>query len=139
MTFERTFRAACEAVCVDTHRRDDRANESFIGKDRISCVNLVAQDLTDSFQEVTAVRMRLKAHDIVGTEVTQQLVALRQCGEYAGGHERDVQKKPDAVPDAHFPQRSGKWNQVIVVNPDEIVFAQKLDKSIREYLVHSAI
>jgi len=63
----------------------------------------------------------------------------RHRKQHLRGRKRNVQEKADAVLHARRAQRLGERYQVIVVDPDHVVFAQKRHELLREPGVHAAV
>ncbi len=74
-----------------------------------------------AFKEGQTVVFGLEAQQIIIAEIFKQLVPWRQRVENFRRRERDMQEETDAVVDAAFAQLAGKRQQVVIVDPYDIV------------------
>ena len=86
-------------------------------------------------EEIGNVRSRLDADEIVGGECPRQRLMFRDGQEGLPGRAGDVQIEADRVLHPELPELGGERDQVIVVDPDHVVWAQQRLQQRGEALV----
>src|SRR5262249_23800380 len=89
--------------------------------------------------EIARVAFGLKSHNVILHEQRDQLLMLRQRGYDLRGRERNVQEKPDPVGMASTPQGVRDRDQVIIVDPNEIIILDDFLKFDREVIIDPEI
>ena len=85
------------------------------------------------------VRLRLEADEVVGEEPADQGLVARKGHQQVRRRERDVQEEPDPVRGAHAPELLRERDEVIVVDPDEVVAPEVGRHRVREAGVHPEV
>jgi hypothetical protein len=81
----------------------------------------------------------LEAEQVIAAQRLRQLFMRRDIEQDLRRGKRDMQEKPDAVRDAFGAQRFGERDQMIVVDPDDVVGLEQLDEAMREPCVDAPI
>jgi membrane glycosyltransferase len=89
--------------------------------------------------EIAGIVLGLEADEVVLQEQRHQLLVVRQRGQHLRRGQRHVQEEADPVGVAEFSQRIGDRNEMIIMDPDDVVFGDDLCKLGREMLVHPEI
>ncbi len=101
---------------------------------------LLAAELADAeVGEVAPVGVGLEADHIIGEHRPHDVVARRQGGEDLRRTKRDVQEEADLALEAALAQLRAHVEEVVVVDPDEVVLLQHRRQTRREALVDRAI
>ena len=89
--------------------------------------------------EISRIALGLKTDDVVFEQQRNELLVVGQRRQNLGWRERNVQEEADAIGMAAPPQRGGDRDQVVVVNPDQIVLVDHLFQFGGEVLVDAEI
>src|SRR5688572_2065888 len=92
-----------------------------------------------SATEIVGIALRVHPNQIVVHDGTQKLAAPGKSAENLGSGPGDMMEVPDQVRDTNRPQLCGQWDQMIVVNPHQIVRADQLRESVRERPVNPQV
>ncbi|BDV37177.1 hypothetical protein DSM21852_04300 [Methylocystis bryophila] len=83
--------------------------------------HFTAHRLAQEAAKIRLVGPRLKTHDVIGEHRLHEPFVLRHRYEHVRRRERNVQEEADAIFDLARAELRGEGDQMIVVNPDEIV------------------
>ena len=89
--------------------------------------------------EVSHVGFGLKPDQVVLQQLREQPVVVRQHRHHFRGGERHVEKKSQRIGVTALPQLGGHGDQMIVVDPDNVVRSQNFRKLVGEMAVHAKI
>ena len=89
--------------------------------------------------EVSHVGFGLKPDEVVLQQLRQQLVVVGQHRHHFRRRERDVEKKSQRIGVTALPQLGGHGDQVIIVDPNNVVRSQNFRKLVGEVAVHAKI
>ena len=84
-------------------------------------VDLPPRLLGDVAAERTHIILGLEAQEIIGAEIAHQLAVYRERQQQLRCREGDVQEEADAVDDTETAQLGGERDEMIVMDPDQIV------------------
>ncbi len=104
---------------------------AFVGEGAIADLG-ARQYLANAFEERALIDVGMKAHHVVCAHRPHQLRRTRQGVQQRRGHERRVQEEADPVERTKPAQFLGQREQVVVVDPDQIVFAQQPEQRFGE-------
>ena len=90
-------------------------------------------------EKVSAVRLRLEADKVEGGEATHELFVHRQGSQELPWRQRCVQKEAQPVPNSQPAQFLAERNQVVVVDPDQVVRPQQAGQPAGEPRVDAPI
>src|SRR5215207_978057 len=91
-----------------------------------------AKFLDEAASEVVGIPLCLHTHKVIVGDDTEELGASWKSSKHFGSGPGNVMKVPDRVGDPDGPQLACKRDQVIVVNPDEIVRLDQMRQGIGE-------
>ena len=112
-----------EVIPVDPDGISLRRDGAPVERDRAGrLVHLGTQFLGAVMQEAVEPFLRLEADQIVLQHRAHQALVIRQGDEQACRRPGDMEEEPDPVRDAARTQTFAERDQVIIVDPDEIVF-----------------
>src|SRR5690606_1191365 len=114
-----------KALEIDADRKALHAGLLLAELDHVRSPVDGAELLDERAPEVVRVEIRLHADEVVFHDGAQELAAARQGTEHFGRGPRDMVEIADAVGHAEGAQLSGEGDQVIIVNPDEVVGADQ--------------
>ncbi|KAG1090440.1 hypothetical protein G6F40_013130 [Rhizopus arrhizus] len=85
--------------------------------------------------EAIGVALGLEADQVVGIQRGEQPQVIGHGLQQVGRGHRDVQEEADAAADAAFAQQRTERDQVVVVDPDDVVLAQQRGELVGEQRV----
>ena len=85
------------------------------------------------------VRVRLEAHEVVGEEPAHERLVARQGQQQVRRRERNVQEEADPVRGAHAAQLLRAGDEMVVVDPDEVVAPDVGHHRVGETRVHPEV
>jgi len=77
----------------------------------------------------------LKADEVLGEGLLEDAPVMREGLEDVARRKRNMEKEPDPVPHAPCAEHRPERNQVVVVDPEEIVRGEERHEPLREELV----
>src|SRR5215470_7080982 len=124
----RALAALCEArkgCGLDTDRKHVDAHRALAeGKGEVAACDPAF--VGEIAAEIEGVIAGLKAHQVVVTERREEPLMMRQCRDDLRRRTRNVEEEANAILVAQIAQRLGEWDQVIVMDPDQIVGLDQL-------------
>ena len=90
-------------------------------------------------REIGCVVFRLHPDEVVGGELRNQPLVVRQGSENLRWRKRYVQEIADAVAVTAVAQHFGKGKQMIIVHPDDVIRLQQIVELVRKVGVYPAI
>lgn len=93
----------------------------------------------EALAEIPCIRLGLKAQQIIAGHGMQEFFAPRKRQEDIRGGPGDMHEKPDPVPDSKQPQFSGQGDQVIIMDPDQIIGADQRRETFSEKAIDAEI
>ncbi|MNL17294.1 hypothetical protein D3C87_1383790 [compost metagenome] len=85
----------------------------------------------DALEERLTVILRLEAQQVIVAQSFQQLFVRWNGGKNFRRRERNMQEETDAIVHTPFSQLAGKRKQVIIVDPQNIVFFDQWQQFVR--------
>ncbi len=85
------------------------------------------------------IRFRLEADEVVKAKCFQQLIVRWNDGQDFRRRERNVKEETDAVADAELAASFGEGNQVIVVDPNDVVRFEQRFQFLRQHRVDPSV
>ena len=89
--------------------------------------------------EAIRVASGLESHQVMREQRAEQTRVIRQRDGQIRGRHRHVQEEADAATHAAFPQQRGQRDQMVVVDPDQVVGRQQRHQPIRECGIHASV
>src|SRR5712692_4918249 len=89
--------------------------------------------------EIARIPRGLKSHNVMLHEQRNQLLVVRQRGQDLRRRERNMQEKPDPVGMAPPPQRVRDRDQMIIMDPDQIVMRDDFFEFGRKVIIDAEI
>ena len=135
----RTSCKSTELRRLDTNRKNTDADRPV---PPLECERIAAQHsafLSQVAREICSVDFGLKTHKVAMTHGRNEMFMIWKCRQKLWGWKRDMVKKPDFVAVPAIPKCLGQRQQVIIMNPDNVVGLQNLVQLRGEALVNPHI
>src|SRR5262245_45298104 len=100
---------------------------------------LAHEKLAGTPHEVLAILGGLEAYEVIGGKIGCELACRRQDVEHRLRRERDMQEKTDLEIDTQIAQRPAEWDQMIIVDPQDVAGLEKRRQDLGKFLIGSAI
>src|SRR6202034_2659687 len=101
---------------------------------RAECLRLL-----DAGEERAQVVVRLKAHQVVLTQIPDQVSVVRQHAQHLPVRKRNVQEEANGAAETLLAQIASQRDELIVMHPDRIVRLQKLRELAGELRLHGVV
>src|SRR5690606_11054984 len=125
---------------VDVNADGEAAGDDLAIIDLYSvAVHLVAELVLDIMLQIAEVGVGLETDDVEVEQGFNQPAMLRHRSHDLRWREGDVQEEADALGAAALAQLRGKRDQMIIVDPDDVIRLQDGKQCIGELAVHTAI
>ena len=128
-----------ELVDIDADRHGPGAHVAAEGMEDVVVAALGARFVVHVAGKVRQVDLALKTDQVIGKQRTHQPFVLRNGGHDLRRRQRDVQEEPHALLAAQRPQLGGQWDQVVVVDPYQVVGPQQGGQPVGDQAVDAAI
>src|SRR5664279_3651654 len=135
----RTSCKPIELCCLDANRKNSNANHPVR---RLECERIAAQHsafLPQIAREICGVDFGLKTYKVVMTHGRNEVFMIRKYGQKLWWWKRDMVKKPDFVAVTTISKCLGQRQQMIIMNPNNVVGFQNLVQFRGEALVNPHI
>src|SRR5262249_16103759 len=132
-------RASFESTDIDRDREDADAKVAVVQMNRDD--GTLSDDIrslkkdTDTVEEIAAGARGLEAGEVEFDEASKDVKAPGQLDEHVQRRKWNVKEEGDSRTNSERPQLPGHRHQVIVVHPDEIVYARMSGRGRREHAI----
>ncbi|VTQ83918.1 Uncharacterised protein [Stenotrophomonas maltophilia] len=124
---------ACDQLGVDADRESRRTEAAPAGCFQLAVVEYAATaEQAQVGLETIGVALGLEADQIVGVQRGEQSQVVGHRLQQVGRRHRDVQEKADAAADAALAQQCAERDQVVVVDPDDVILSQQWRELVGE-------
>ncbi|MNU89778.1 hypothetical protein D3C71_796280 [compost metagenome] len=131
---------ARDVVGIDADRERRGAEAAPAGGLQFAvCQHPAAPEQAHVGLEAIGIALGLEADQIVGIQAGEQAQVVRHGLQQVGRGHRHVQEEADPAADATLAQQRGQRDQVVIVDPDDVVFAQQRGQLFGEQRVDPAV
>ena len=133
------LRLPCDRRHIDPDRKDLRPHDAAKSPQRPVAEILAARPAQQIVAEAVEVRLGLKPDEIVGAQPFGDVVVVGQHAQQFGGRERRVQEEADRLHRVQPAQFLAERDQMVVVDPDEILRRQHRSQGARKHPIDAQI
>ncbi|MNI40214.1 hypothetical protein D3C73_944270 [compost metagenome] len=131
---------AGDQLGVDADRERCGAEVASTGRFEVAVVeHPTAAEQAQVGLEAIGIALGLEADEVVGIQRREQPQMVGHRLQQIGRWHRDVQEEADAAADAALAQHRAERNQVVIVDPDDVVFAQQRRQLVGEQCVDPVV